>query len=525
MKTTMRLLAYMVVVAMMLAPLPAMAAANRAIGEWAYTVDGASATVTGYSGPGGAVVVPDTLGGVAVAAIGSSVFEAKAGIKSVSLPASVTVIGDSAFKGCTGLQSVKLPESLLGLGDSAFAGCTALAAVTIPKWVNNISSGAFAGCSALAAVYFEGQPPAISATAFTGTAEKLRFFGHATQAGWSSYADRPVTTYCLATLELLDGKAPAKTVLTLSGGKADPAPANPSRDGYQFAGWYQEAACLNKWDFSKTVIGNDVVLYAHWKPAQHNVCFDSMGGSAVSPVTAAYDSPIPAPANPTRDGFVFGGWYRDKACTIAWNIATEPLRGEITLYARWGKPTAPQELQAVSASSSSILVSWKDSELTSGYEVYRSPSSGGKYALIATVYTNSYTDSGLKLGSAYRYKIKPFKQLETARIYGDESGVVSAQTIPAAPIVQAAHTNEVTVKVSWGSVAGASRYEVWRAQKADGPYSLVKTLTSTAWWNGGLAADAEYYYMVRAYAVVKGKKIYGPYSESAFVEPGLQAGN
>ncbi len=525
MKTALRFLISLLVVATILAPQPSMAAANRAVGEWAYTVDGANATVTGYSGSAGDVVVPDILGGMAVSAIGSSVFEGKAGIKSVSLPAKVTVIGDSAFKGCTGLQSVKLPEYLLGFGDSAFAGCTSLVSVAIPKWVNNISSGAFEGCTALSAVYFEGQPPAISATAFSGAAEKLRFFGHVTQTGWISYTDRPVTTYCHATLELLDGKAPNKSVITLSGGKADPAPANPVRTGYQFAGWYQEAACLNNWNFAKAVIGNDIVLYALWKPVQHNVSFDSQGGSATAPITASYGSPIPAPADPTREKFVFGGWYRDKACTSAWSIATEPLRGDITLYARWVIPATPEELKAVSASASSITLQWEAPEYTSGYEVYRAISSKGKLSLIATVYTSSFTDNKLKLGTSYYYRVKPFKQLETARVYGVESAVVSTRPVPAAPELQAMHTSKETIKVSWGAVAGATRYEVCRAEKAGGPFILVKTLTSTTWWNNGLAADTEYYYMVRAYAIVKGKKVYGPYSKPILVKPEQPAAN
>ncbi len=518
MKIVVKFLACMLVAVTVFAPQPSMAAASQAIGEWAYTVDGASATVTGYSGPGGDVVVPGTLGGAAVSAIGSSVFEGKTGIRSVSLPASVSVIGDNAFKGCVGLQSVKLPEYLLGIGDSAFTGCTALASVTIPKWVNNISSAAFEGCTALAAVYFEGQPPAISVSAFSNTAEKLRFFSHATQTGWSGYTDRPVTTYCMALLEFMDGKAPTSMVLTLSGGKASPTPTAPTLAGYQFVGWYREASCLNKWDFSTAVISNDVVLYALWKPTQCKVTFDSQGGSAISPVNAAYGSPIPAQVDPARDGFVFGGWYRDAACTKAWSIATEPLQGDVTLFARWVVPTAPQEPKAVSVSSSAITVRWKASEYASGYEVYRAQSSRGEYKLVATAYTNFFTDEGLKLGAPYYFVIKPFKQLETARVYGDDSIVVSAKPVPAEPAVQAVHTDPVTVKVSWGAVSGATKYEVCRAEKAGGPFMLVKTLTSTAWWNGGLAVGTEYYYMVRAYAVVKGKKVYGPYSKPILVK-------
>ena len=41
------------------------------------------------------------------------------------------------------------------------------------------------------------------------------------------------------------------------------------------------------------------------------------------------------PPVPIRDGYAFVGWYRDSACTIAWNFAANTVTGDITLYAKW----------------------------------------------------------------------------------------------------------------------------------------------------------------------------------------------
>lgn len=68
------------------------------------------------------------------------------GIKSITLPETITSIGSSAFRGCTSLTSVTLPKSINSIGSSAFSGCTRLTSVTIPDSVTSISDSAFSGC-------------------------------------------------------------------------------------------------------------------------------------------------------------------------------------------------------------------------------------------------------------------------------------------------------------------------------------------------------------------------------------------
>jgi uncharacterized repeat protein (TIGR02543 family) len=65
------------------------------------------------------------------------------------------------------------------------------------------------------------------------------------------------------------------------------------------------------------------------------VTFNSQGGSAVASKKATYNATIPAPPAPTRNGYRFGGWYRDAACTSAWSFATNRVRTSLSLYAKW----------------------------------------------------------------------------------------------------------------------------------------------------------------------------------------------
>ena len=70
------------------------------------------------------------------------------------------------------------------------------------------------------------------------------------------------------------------------------------------------------------------------KSQAHRVKFNSQGGSSVKDQTPASDSTVTKPVDPTREGYTFGGWYTDEACTQAYDFGT-PVAADMTLYAKW----------------------------------------------------------------------------------------------------------------------------------------------------------------------------------------------
>ena len=66
-----------------------------------------------------------------------------------------------------------------------------------------------------------------------------------------------------------------------------------------------------------------------------DVHFSTNGGSAVESIKVESGALIEKPADPTKDGFAFDGWYKDEALTTAWNFSTNRVSAETTLYAKW----------------------------------------------------------------------------------------------------------------------------------------------------------------------------------------------
>ncbi len=125
-------------------------------------------------------------------------------------------------------------------------------------------------------------------------------------------------------------------------------PESPVRDGYVFGGWYYDNTCTHAVDFSQPLLSdasNFVVLFAKWTEAPSNVLdvtYSANGGQFAdgnNVMLGQTDSNGIArqPLAPTRDGYVFAGWYyhSDGTDQVDFN---QPIVGggdHVTLFAAW----------------------------------------------------------------------------------------------------------------------------------------------------------------------------------------------
>ena len=141
-------------------------------------------------------------------------------------------------------------------------------------------------------------------------------------------------------------------------------PAEPTREGYTFAGWYwvsdlsvltDEQKELNKVDFSQSVAGKDhVTVFAQWTKNQeqndHAVMYVANGGQFATGETFQQgvtdsDGVMRQPAAPTREGYTFDGWYwhadysgyTDEQKAADKVDFSQPVQSDVNIYAQWTK--------------------------------------------------------------------------------------------------------------------------------------------------------------------------------------------
>lgn len=107
------------------------------------------------------------------------------------------------------------------------------------------------------------------------------------------------------------------------------------RLNYTLTGWYKEAECVNRWNFATDGAYADITLYAKWSLNQFVVNFNSLGGSDTASKIADVNSLLLPPASPIRNGYSFGGWFKDSGLTNPCNFGTDRITTTTTLYAKW----------------------------------------------------------------------------------------------------------------------------------------------------------------------------------------------
>ncbi len=112
-------------------------------GHFEYEISDGEVCITGFTGEGGDVFIPNVIEDQTVVAIGEEAFWYCKDITAVSMPSSLEYIGARAFQGCSSLKEIVLPDSVIEIGAAAFCDCSNLESINVPASLIYVGSFAF----------------------------------------------------------------------------------------------------------------------------------------------------------------------------------------------------------------------------------------------------------------------------------------------------------------------------------------------------------------------------------------------
>ena len=404
------------------------------------------------------VSLPETL-----LAVGEDCFFSSTALHNISIPNSVRSIGDCAFSGCNGLTRVTLGSGLKGIGSQAFNGCSSLSGIVIPEGVPAIEAFTFQDCSNLMEITIPRTVTSIGIYAFDGCygLSKVTFTG--TRSQWNA-------------IDMDDGNDPLLSAnITFAGS----GPAAPTVT----AGTDSQGRPTLKWN--------------------------AVTGAAKYEVYRSYSENGPYTKYSTVTGTTYTNTaYLENGTTYYYRVRALNSSGVAGAYSSVVYVTYKQTLSAPTVtggndSQGRPTLKWNAVTGAAKYEVYRARSRSGEYIKYSTVTGTSYTNTSyIEDGNTYYYKVRALKSDGTAGAWSSIVSVTyraaSTGTLPA-PTVTGGNDSQGRPTLKWDKVAGAAKYEVYRARSRSGEYIKYSTVTGTSYTNTSYIEDGNtYYYKVRA---------------------------
>jgi hypothetical protein len=403
-------------------------------GDFIYQVDGAPryAIITGYTGSGGDIVIPATLGGYVVKAIGDEAFQSFTTITSVELPQTLQSIGQGSFAYCSALTSITIPNSVMRLGANAFQYCisltsvslgylipsiepntfyycTKLSTINLPDSITSVGGNAFSHCTSLKSVTLGKGVTAIGTNAFDsctgltsvnigGSVKSIGdgAFAHCTSLAAITIPDSVVSigANCFSYSISLNSMIFGRTIASIGQGALAHC---TSLTSVTYLGVVAPKAVGDQW-----IVGTNMGLRGHAPTASD---FPEPGNSFYGMTMG-----IALPSEPGPPRAVLG------------------IAGDGCIALNW---TAP-----VSDGGKNITE----------YRVYRSLSENGSYGLVGTTAGLTMLDTGLQNGITYYYTVAAVNSIGK----GPECAPIHATSgTPTAPRSFTANSGEGKVTLSW----------------------------------------------------------------------------
>ena len=178
-------------------------------------------------------------------------------------------------------------------------------------------------------------------------------------------------------------------------------------------------------------------------------------------------------------------------------------------------PDTPEILAVKPTAYNKLQISWKSAEGAEGYVIYEKKPGDNNFSVLKAVNSEitSYTEK-VSVSEEYTYKVRAYYVENNKKIYGSYSEEVSGKVISGPPqSVSVKRITDSKNRITWQSVQDADGYVIYRSKDGEN-YSILKliddnTVTS---YNNTVISDNYYYYKLKAFQIVDGKKVYSQYT-------------
>lgn len=177
------------------------------------------------------------------------------------------------------------------------------------------------------------------------------------------------------------------------------------------------------------------------------------------------------------------------------------------------RPSQVKNLTVKLTAKKKAKISWKKAANAKSYQVYCSVN-GGKYKKIKTTKATSMTQSKLKGGATYVYKVRGINRKKN----GSYSSVQRIRTLSDAKPGLSVSVSGTTGTLSWNKVGNATGYYVYKAG-TNGKWSKLTSTKGLSYTVGGLGLGATYTYKVVPYLQANGKTFKGSASTKKVTMP------
>ena len=232
--------------------------------------------------------------------IGGYAFRFCDGLKSIEIPDSLKSIGDEAFSFCHSLSNIKLPEKMISIGAFAFEHCESLTSIDFPEGLTNIENGVFSNCRSLTSIELPDGVEKIGQGVFW-------------QCGSLRSIILPFTVS-----NITEGAFYECTSL---------------KDVF-YLGTEEDRNVIELDNENNACLLNAIWHYNFDPEKTFEIIFITNGGSAISPLMVGAGQSVEKPNDPTKDNYLFGGWFADPELSVLYDFAS-PITSNTTLYAKW----------------------------------------------------------------------------------------------------------------------------------------------------------------------------------------------